>query len=122
MARFYLRSGLFLLAAAFCILLGVNLAGGGMEQIGGSQTGKPAAEASAPSAQPMPSAKPADQAKQEAKAKEAEKTKAAYEELKRNRANEGSLFGAIGSAIGSLLSSVASFVISIFTAVFDLFI
>jgi hypothetical protein len=119
MGRFYLKSGLFVLLAAFCILLGVNLAGDGVEQIHGPIIDKPTAEEQALREQPPNDAEQSRFDAKRAKEKEAEKVRAAYEELKRNRADEKSLFGSIGSAIGGMLTSIAGFIISIFSSLFD---
>jgi len=122
MRKFYTRFILFLVIAAFCVLLGVNLAGDGVEAISGPAVMNPIKEERTAIREPLSEAerlklKEAEQAKE----REAVRLRAAAADLKR-RAEEPSLFGSIGSLIGTLLNRIAAIIISIFTAIFDAFI
>lgn len=118
MMRFYMKSGLFLLFALFCILFGISLASNGIERVNGPLDEQQIQEKLAMQAQKEQELK----AKAEAELQKAQQKQVSYEQLRHNRTESHSLFASLGAGIGSMLKGIAKLVVSFFSSLFDLFV
>lgn len=118
MMRFYMKSGLFLLFALFCILFGISLASNGVERIHGPLDEQQIQEKLAMKAEKEQELK----AKREAELQNTQQPHVTYEQLRQNRTESSSLFASLGEGIGSMLKGIAKLVISFFSSLFDLFV